>query len=77
MNSRNKEQPGAIEKSFKRDDRQFRKANSPRARHHNDQKGRQVVTHSKTIQFKSRQPEDCDNIQWPALEIMSVQPGDR
>jgi hypothetical protein len=26
-------------------------------------------------QFNSGQPEDCDNIQWPALEIISVQLG--
>jgi hypothetical protein len=42
---------------------------------HNDRKERQVVAQIKNIQFNSGQPEDYDNIQWRALEIMSVQLG--
>jgi hypothetical protein len=42
---------------------------------HNDRKDRQVVAHSKIIQFNSGQPEDFDNIQWRAIEIISVQLG--
>jgi hypothetical protein len=77
MNSLNQEQRGRLKRALECDDKHFGKANRRRAGYYVTQRpeGPPSGRTYQNIQFNSGQPEDCDNMQWRALEIMSVQLG--